>query len=75
MEAVPEAVGETPTRGRCRTRDRGHARKFAPRRGRIYKATPSRERVREASLEKQVEVVEDQVPHMSLELHCFKRFI
>ncbi|KAH0746292.1 hypothetical protein KY285_007949 [Solanum tuberosum] len=41
-EAVPEAVGETPTRGKGRARARGRARGVAPNRGCVHGAAPAK---------------------------------
>ncbi|KAH0685542.1 hypothetical protein KY284_016095 [Solanum tuberosum] len=61
-EASPKLVVDTPTRGRCRARARGHARGVAPARGHTHGAAPVRGRAREASPKPYVEVAEDQVP-------------
>ncbi|KAH0702190.1 hypothetical protein KY285_016468 [Solanum tuberosum] len=66
-DADPEAVIETPARGRGRDRARSHAHVVAPSRGHARCAAPTRGRAREVSLEPQVE---DQVP-LEFEAYLF----
>ena len=61
-EALPEAVFEAPSRGRCRARDRGHSRGATLARGHVIGAAPVRSCATEVSLEPQIDAREDQVP-------------